>query len=145
MLIRLMTSDDFKEVRRLWEDSDGVGLNVRDDSIEGLSRYLERNPRTCFVAERGGRLAGAILGGHDGRRGFIYHAAVSRTSRRQGIGKALVKAVLNALRDEGISKVALVVFHTNDAGHAFWQAQSFSERNDLIYFDKSLIDSDSSC
>ena len=115
-----------------------MGLNTIDDSREGITRYLTRNPNTCFVDEQGGTITGAILAGHDGRRGYIYHTAVNPAYRHQGIGTALVNAALHALANEGIVKVAFVVFSRNDAGNAFWERLGFTARGDLTYRNKSL-------
>ena len=116
----------------------GMGLNTIDDSREGIARYLKRNPNTCFVSEHDRTITGAILAGHDGRRGYIYHTAVNPAYRHQGIGTALVNAALHALANEGIIKVALVVFSRNDAGNAFWERLGFTARGDLTYRNKAL-------
>ena len=133
-----MSDSDYDEAHALWLSCKGMGLNDVDDSREGIARYLARNPSTCFVAEEGGALAGTILSGHDGRRGFIYHTAVGESFRRRGVGTQLVNAALEALKREGISKVALVVFSRNEAGNAFWAAQGFTLRDDLCYRNLAL-------
>ena len=138
MTIRLMTPADYAGIYALWLACTGMGLNDVDDSEEGIARYLRRNPSTCFVAEENGVLCGAILSGHDGRRGFIYHTAVHPDFRRRGVGSALVSAALEALKNEGISKVALVVFARNEAGNAFWARQGFTLREDLSYRNRAL-------
>ena len=118
----------------------GMGLNTIDDSREGIARYLKRNPNTCFVSEHDRTITGAILAGHDGRRGYIYHTAVSPAYRHQGIGTALVNAALHALANEGIISVALVVFTNNAAGNTFWERIGFTSRDDLTYRNKALRD-----
>ena len=138
MQIRIMTMEDYDNVYALWAGTPGMGMRSLDDSPAGIERFLGRNPVSCFVAEEGERLAGAILCGHDGRRGYIYHAAVHPDFRRQGIGRALVQAALDALAEEGILKVALVVFETNENGNRFWESAGFSKRNDLVYRNRSL-------
>ena len=50
-----------------------MGLNDLDDSREGISKYLKRNPNTCFVAEYNSEIIGVIIFGYDGRRGIIYN------------------------------------------------------------------------
>lgn len=139
MRIRRMTMDDYDRLYALWLSCKGMGLNDVDDSREGIARYLARNPNTCFVAEEEGVLAGAILAGHDGRRGYIYHTAVSPDYRRRRIGAALVESALDALRNEGISKAALVVFSHNEDGNAFWESREFSMREDLAYRNRALV------
>jgi ribosomal protein S18 acetylase RimI-like enzyme len=90
------------------------------------------------LADLDGNIGGVILSGHDGRRGFIYHTAVQSKNGRQGIGKALVAAVEEAMKKEGIHKIALVVFGSNSRGNNFWEAQGYSLREDLFYRNKSL-------
>lgn len=138
MNLRPMTPADYAGVYALWLSCAGMGLNDVDDSEEGIARYLRRNPSTSFVAEENGVICGAILAGHDGRRGFIYHTAVHPDYRRQGVGTALVNAALHALKAEGISKAALVVFSRNEAGNAFWARQGFILREDLTYRNRAL-------
>lgn len=140
MNIRKMMIADYDSVYDLWLSCKGMGLNNLDDSEEGIVRFLERNPETCFVAESDGKIIGVIITGHDGRRGYIYHTAVSSESRRMGVATMLVDAALNALKRQGINKVALVVFERNKDGNAFWEKLGFSVRGDLIYRNKSLAD-----
>ena len=61
---------------------EGMGLNNLDDSKEGIGRFLNGNPDTCFVAELENVIIGVILTGNDGRRGYIYHTAVNPKYRR---------------------------------------------------------------
>lgn len=138
--IRTMTIEDYDDVYALWLSCKGMGLNDRDDSREGIARFLERNPTTCFVAVSEGKMIGCILGGHDGRRGHIYHTAVSPERRGQGIGRALVKAVLDAFIGCGIGKVCFVVFSRNEVGNAFWERLGFKARGDLTYRDMALVE-----
>lgn len=138
--IRKMTIGDYENVYDLWISTPGMGLNDLDDSREGIEKYLKRNPDTCFVAEEAGKIVGVILSGNDGRRGFIHHTAVRVEARRQGIGKRLVDAALDALEQEGIHKVALVVFKRNELGNAFWEKQGFRVREDLNYRNRALAE-----
>lgn len=138
MEIKKMTVNDYDEVYNLWINTPGMGLNNIDDSREGIERYLKRNPNTCFIAKKNNAVVGVILSGHDGRRGYIHHTAVAVTERREGIGKALLNRVLNALEKEGINKVALVAFSKNEIGNRFWEKNGFIVRDDLVYRNKEL-------
>ena len=139
MIIRRMRPEDYDAVYALWLSCPGMGLNSLDDSREGISKFLARNPDTCLVAEDDG-IAGVIMAGSDGRRAYIYHTSVSPERQHRGIGSALVKAELEALRRAGISKCALVVFGRNAAGNAFWEKQGFTARNDLVYRNLALAE-----
>ena len=138
MNIRLLTEADHPAVYALWLRTPGMGLKDLDDGPEGFCRYLRRNPNTCFAAEQDGVLVGALLAGHDGRRGSMHHLAVDTAYRNRGIGTALVEAAMAALEKEGIHKVNLVVFARNDLGNAFWEARGFSRREDIVIRDKLI-------
>lgn len=138
MDIRLMKPADYSACYDLWLRTPGMGLNSIDDSEEGISRYLKRNPTTCFVAEEEGRIVGVILAGHDGRRGHISHTAVDGDFQRRGIGRQLVEQVMAAMDREGIIKVNLVVFTRNEKGNAFWESLGFTVRTDLTYRNKNI-------
>lgn len=140
MEIRNMQLDDYDSVYALWLSCPGMGLNNLDDSREGITKYLARNPDTCFVAVEDGHIIGSILTGHDGRRGYISHTAVSPSHQRQGIGKQLVEVALDALKQQDINKVNLVVFARNEKGNAFWEKMGFTQRPDLIYRNCTLVD-----
>ena len=135
-----MALDDYDNVYALWLSCPGMGLNNLDDSYEGIAQYLARNPTTCFVAVEQSHIIGAVLSGHDGRRGYIGHTAVSPAYQRQGIGKQLVETALAAFKAERINKVNLVAFAHNENGNAFWEKMGFTQRPDLIYRNRTLID-----
>ena len=140
MTIRLMTMDDYEKVYALWMSCTGMGLNNLDDSPEGIRQFLDRNPRTCFVAEKDEEIVGVIMTGNDGRRGYIYHTAVSPAHRRQGIAVRLVETAMDALKSLGINKVALVVFGRNESGNAFWEKIGFTRREDIVYRNKAMTE-----
>ena len=136
---RIMTIDDYEAAYDLWIKC-GNGLNDKDDSKEGIGKYLKRNPGTSFVAVIDGIIVGVILCGHDGRRGIIQHACVAPGYRRMGIGAKLVDLALAALKEEGINKVLLVAFKKNEKGNAFWESRGFTIRDDLYYRNKALTE-----
>ena len=133
-----MIIEDYDDVYRLWTLTKGMGLNNLDDTKIGINIFLQRNPNTCFVATLHNKIIGTIITGHDGRRGYIYHTAVSENFRKKGIGQKLVTSSLSALKTEGINKVALVVFSKNKLGNLFWEKIGFRKREDLIYRDKTI-------
>ena len=137
-MIRNMKIEDYDYVYQLWTGTAGVGMRSLDDSREGIEKFLKRNPTTCFVAEQDGVIVGVTLAGNDGRRGYIYHTAVSTLHRGRKIGVALIDQVIRAMKDEGINKIALVVMADNETGKSFWEALGFQERTDLGYMDLSI-------
>lgn len=132
--------EKYEEIYKLWMNCKNMGFNNVDDSLAGITKLVKKNPKTCFVAEAEGKIVGTVLAGNDGRRGYVYHLCVSEEYRKQGIGKKLVDAMLGGMREEGISKVALVVFANNDTANAFYEKIGFIKRNDLNYRNISLVE-----
>lgn len=138
MKIRLMTIDDYENVSLLWHTSSGMQLREIDDSREKVEKFLKRNPKTCFVAVENG-IVGAVLAGNDGRRGYLYHLAVAEAFQHRHIGTALVQAAEAALLQEGIPKVGILVFRSNDDGNAFWEKLGYVDRSHLVYRSRALV------
>ena len=53
-MVRLMTIEDYDQVRALWMTIKGFGIRSIDDSREGVERFLRRNPTTSVVAVEDG-------------------------------------------------------------------------------------------
>ena len=134
-MIRTMKAGDYEGVYSLWMSIKGFAMRSIDDSREGVERFLARNPKTSVVALEEGKIVGAILCGHDGRRGCMYHVCVHEDYRMRGIGKAMVVFAMEALKKEEISKVSLIAFTQNDVGNAFWNRMGWTKREDLNYYD----------
>jgi len=134
---REMKIGDYQKVFALWSDTEGMGLSD-SDSEEEIAKYLSRNPGHSFVCEYGDRIVGTILCGHDGRRGYIYHVAVSEEHRKRGIARMLLTKALDSLRNAGIRKCHLMVFGANLAGREFWEHVGWQRRDDIVIYSKSI-------
>ncbi|HXB01570.1 MAG TPA: GNAT family N-acetyltransferase [Opitutaceae bacterium] len=135
--LRAMTPADYDAVLALWQASEGIGLN-ESDTREAIAAYLARNPGFSLVVEIEGVIVGALLGGHDGRRGYLHHLAVSNPHRRRGIGRTLVDESLARLRAHGIPKCNIFLFANNAAGRAFWLREGWAPREDLVLVQKAI-------
>ena len=138
VMIRAMTIEDYSRVKELWMSIHGFAIISIDDSKEGVEKFLNRNPGLSVVCEEDGWIVGAILCGHDGRRGTLYHVCVREEYRRRGIGKAMVVHCMETLKKENINKVSLIAFTKNDVGNAFWREIGWVKREDLNYYDFTL-------
>lgn len=136
-----MLKTDYKNLDDLWMTCN-MKIDDVDNSEKGIGRFLARNPDTCFVAEIDNELIGAIMTGNDGMRGYIYNISVHPSCRKHGVGSALVKASVEALKSIGISSVSLAVFEKNLENGTFWEKQGFTLRTDFAYRNKSLIENE---
>ncbi len=137
-MIRFMTIDDYEKVYDLWNTIEGFVLRSIDDSKEGIKRFLYRNPNLSVVYEEDGKIIGALLCGHDGRRGSFYHVCVDKDHRNRGIATLMVKEAIKALKREKINKISLIAFSKNTGGNAFWQELKWLFREDVNYYDYVL-------
>jgi N-acetylglutamate synthase len=124
-MIREMLRSDYATVRALWERTENIGLNESDEEV-AIASFLARNVGLSAVATiADGRLVGALLCGHDGRRGYLHHLAVAPEQRGQGLGRQLVEFAEAGLRRAGIAKVNLFVFGGSDSARSFWEHQGW--------------------
>lgn len=133
LIYREMTIGDYEASYALWAATEGMVLS-HSDSREEIARYLERNPGCSFVCVGGDKLLGTLLGGHDGRRGFLYHVAVAPDRRGSGIGGRLVKLGLAKLREAGVFKCHLFVLEDNETGSGFWARSGWEKRDGILLF-----------
>ena len=128
---------DYDDAVALWQATEGMGLSAAD-APERIAAYLARNPGMSFTAREDGLLVGAVLCGHDGRRGYLHHLAVRADRRGQGIGSELARRALEALAAAGIDKCHLFVIRDNQAGAAFWRKVGWVERDDILMMSKNI-------
>jgi len=135
--ITSFTIDFYEEVYRLWQETEGMGL-TECDTKHGIEAYLLRNPGMSFVARSGNDIVGAVLSGHDGRRGYVHHLSVRKDFRNQGLGRQLVEHCLSALKRAGIHKCHIFIFNSNADGIDFWKAIGWEQRSDIGIISKYI-------
>jgi len=130
--------DDYESIVRLWNDA---GLIIRPgDDLAGIQLKLQRDPDLFLVAREGGELVGCVMGGWDGRRGWIYHLAVKGAHRRQGVASALVGELEARLAKKGAKRVNAQVYQSNEVSLRFFEACGYEMRSDLVMIGKPLPD-----
>jgi len=137
--IREMLNKDLEDAFVLWRVSFNKGFSDHFDTREMLERYLIRNPGFSSVAyDEGGKLVGALLCGHDGRRGSIYHTAVIDEYRGNGIGKKMEERSLSKLKEIGIETGFLFINISNPGSRELWESIGWQLINDVRYLYKEF-------
>ncbi|RMO82439.1 putative acetyltransferase [Pseudomonas syringae pv. philadelphi] len=113
-------------VIQLWKKvfNDDQPHNRPDLSID-KKRAVE--DRLFFVALLNGAVAGTILAGYDGHRGWLYSVAVDPHQRGKGLGSALVKHAEQALTERGCVKINLQVRTLNESVQAFYRTLGYTQ------------------
>ncbi|MEA4863156.1 MAG: GNAT family N-acetyltransferase [Victivallaceae bacterium] len=139
MIIRAMTVYDIDQALALWRHAFKAGFSSAFDTHEIIERYLERNPELSTVAEdEKGRVVGALMCGHDGRRGSIYHTAVSPEMRRRGVGKQMQERSLAELAKLGIHTGFLFISIQNPGSREFWTGTGWEVVDEIKYLYKEF-------
>ena len=149
--------EDYDAVLDLWQRVEGLDIAEGDDR-ETIRRYLKRNrglsrvaviarsttesagaersrresPRGLMSREANQSIVGAVLCGHDGRRGYIYHLAVDPAYQELGIGRRLAAECRERLKDEGLERVNILVAQDNPRGREFWKCCGWEELDGAV-------------
>jgi len=125
---------DYPRVLNLWGSIE-TGLTVgRSDTPEEIRKKIQRDPDLFLVADQGGRILGTVIGAFDGRRGMVYHLAVDKAFRRQGVGRMLLEEVERRLQAKGCLKCYLLVVADNLTAAQFYEENGWREmREDRIF------------
>lgn len=122
-MIAPLASDAIPAAVALWQ---AAGLTRPwNDADADARRALAGATSTILAAHHGGRLAGTVMVGHDGHRGWVYYLAVADDCRRAGLGRALMLAAMDWLRAAGVPRLNLMVRDGNQAVLGFYAALGF--------------------
>lgn len=122
---------DTEALVALWE---AAGLLRPWNDPRADIALARRGPHsTILVLRREGRVAGSVMVGHDGHRGWIYYLAVAPDLARQGLGRRLTRAAEDWLKARGVPKLMLMVRPENEKVRAFYQSIGYEEEPRVIF------------
>jgi len=125
------TAADEAALVTLWE---ACGLTRPwNPPARDIARALDGPASTILVARSAGKIAGSVMVGHDGHRGWVYYLAVAPDARRGGLGRALMRAAEEWLRERGVPKLQLMVREGNAATYDFYRALGFEEQPVAVF------------
>jgi ribosomal protein S18 acetylase RimI-like enzyme len=131
--LRTYTPQDHAAVITLWQ---ACGLHPSpSDSPAAIARMLAHAPGLFVIAEQDGRVIGTVMGGFDGRRGWINRLAVTPGQRGRALGRCLMREVEQRLRALGCAKVNLLIEPEN-AGVAAFYARLGYATDELVFMEK---------
>lgn len=137
MQYRKMTLKDYPALITLWSSFPGTTMTGADEEQE-FETFITRNSSFCLVAETEDTVTGSVMGGHDTRRGYVYHLAVHPDFQNRGIARELMDRIEDAFREDGIEKVHLFIYTDNPA-IKFYRKIGWHLRKDICVMSKVLI------
>ena len=130
--------EDYPQAKNLWASMEkGVNLG-HSDAPEEIQKKIAHNPDLFLVAEENGQIIGTVIGGFDGRRGLIYHLAVTASFRGQGIGSRLMEEVESRLRALGCIRCYLLVTADNAEAMRYYEKRGWEQMVWVVPYGKNL-------
>ena len=130
MKIEKFSMELYEDIIKLWRKA---GVNVGStDTREEIQRMLKRNPNLFLIGRVDKKIIGVVMGGFDGRRGYIHHLAVDPEYQKRGYGKALMQELIARLYNMKVHKVHLFIERYNKEVVNFYLNLGWDIRDDLI-------------
>lgn len=115
------------------------GMHVgRSDTPDEIEKKIQRDPDLFLVAEDQHEIIGTVIGGFDGRRGMVYHLAVRKDYRGQGVGSLLLSEVEKRLQSKGCLKCILHVLEDNQEAMDFYKNKGWRHATEDMVFVKEF-------
>jgi ribosomal protein S18 acetylase RimI-like enzyme len=136
---------EMMDFHRAFDDRFQFAPNVKREVERHLVATIRSHGARIFVAEAQGRVVGYILGEvhirkpiyPPGTYGFISDISVTAEWRKQGVGRALVEALMGWLKRSGVTAVELFVAEANPISQEFWERVGFKQYLRLLRYDKT--------
>lgn len=135
-IIRPAVPADAGEICRLNREFNGDDAASAEQIHASLSAS---GPELCLVCQRGGRLVGFICGicfdslCYTDPVGQVTELFVQENARRNGIGQALLHAMIETLRRKGVKEILLLTGADNAAAQALYEKCGFIPEDERCY------------
>lgn len=134
--IRPLAAADYGAVCAVWQAAGIEAKLTGRDALEPFVKQLECYPTTYLGAEAAGLLVGVVMGTHDGRKGWINRVAVHPDWQRRGIGRMLMQACEEALRDCGIEIISALIEQGNETSRRLFEHCGYVDDVAVHYYRK---------
>lgn len=104
-----------------------VAMHVDEALLRMMVEIYDEDLEASVVLRSGERDVGLAMLGIRGPSGWVGGMGVVATDRRQGLGRAVMEAVLQNARERGLTQVWLEVLEQNVAAHTLYEALGFRD------------------
>jgi len=125
LAITAIEDADVTAVVMLWER---CGLTRPwNDPVADIALARKGPNSTILLGREDERIVASAMVGHDGHRGWVYYVATDPDRHGQGLGRAIMNAAEDWLRQAGIAKLQLLVRQDNAKASAFYETIGYDE------------------
>lgn len=121
--VTICRKEDLPEIEAMLQLSPGASAWSRSS----LNDVFEQHPKYFLIGWDGKHIAGCISGRAVADEAEILTLAVKPLSRRHGVGKTLVQALLEIFGRQGVAQVFLEVRESNAAAITFYKRLGFCQ------------------
>jgi ribosomal protein S18 acetylase RimI-like enzyme len=125
-VIRPLTAQDRDAAVALWHAT-GLTRPWNDPHAD-----FDRAQAVLGAFERDVLVATAMVG-HDGHRGWVYYLGVDPGQRGRNLGRALMAACEDWVRERGIPKIQVMVRGENADTRGFYEALGYTLDDVVVY------------
>jgi ribosomal protein S18 acetylase RimI-like enzyme len=122
---------DVSAVVSLWERC--ALTRPWNDPVADIALARKNANATILLGRENDRIVASAMVGHDGHRGWVYYVAVDPDWRGQGLGRAIMTAAEDWLRQAGIAKLQLLVRRDNAKASAFYETIGYDEAQVAVF------------
>lgn len=123
MQISTATESDRDDVIALWQACDLT--RPWNDPAADYRLALVNETSAILLMHKDGDLAASVVTGFDGHRGWVYYLAVAADFRKQSLGRKMMEAAEQWLRERNAPKIQLMVRDDNEAAIGFYKALGY--------------------
>jgi ribosomal protein S18 acetylase RimI-like enzyme len=130
MKIENFMLENYKDVLSLWKKTE-ITITSSDSEKE-VERMWRQNPDLFLIGKVDEHVIGVVMGGFDGRRGYVHHLAVDPNYQKKGYGKKLMNELMARFDQKRVHKVHLFIEKRNNEVINFYRKLGWEIRDDLI-------------
>jgi ribosomal protein S18 acetylase RimI-like enzyme len=131
LTISPITEADVEPVVALWQR---CGLTRPWNDPAGDIAFARRGANaTILIGRSGDTIEATAMVGHDGHRGWVYYVAVDPDSQGKNLGRTIMAAAEDWLREQSVAKVMLMVRPDNTKVQAFYDKLGYEAQERVIY------------
>ena len=135
--IRPYQDSDEKDVIDIWRECKLL-VPWNNPKLD-IKRKLKVNPELFLVGLLNGKVVATLMGGYEGRRGWMNYLAVAPEHQRKGFARQIVTVLEDKLRAMGCPKVNLQIRIGNADVIKFYESVGYSD-DKVFSMAKRLID-----
>lgn len=137
MNVRSFQLSDYRAITALLDEV--LSAECYEQTIEAFARQLSWDSELVLVATINNEVVGVIIGTIDNNKGFYYRIAVSRSHRRQGVGKSLVLGLKKRFESRKVAKIMISADEHNEPFLPLYESLGYAAGDLFRSFQKLSI------